>query len=155
MARPSFASVDAYLAAQPAAVQKALERVRAVLRRALPGASERISYQIPVYEIDGTMVLYFAGYPRHYAVYPATEQLLEALGDEAAGLLHGKATLRFPVDQPVPARLITRIAKLRAAEAAELAVSRAARKKPASRKKAAKKAVAKKAAGKRAGRKKR
>lgn len=137
MARPTFASVDAYLAAQPPAVQSALTRVRAVLRKALPGASEEISYQIPTYKLDGNMVLYFAGYPRHYAIYPATEQLLEALGEQADGRLHGKATLRFPVDEAVPVRLITRIARLRAAEARELAAAKKAR--PAARKKAAKK----------------
>jgi uncharacterized protein YdhG (YjbR/CyaY superfamily) len=144
MARPTFASVDAYLAAQPTAVRRALERVRALLRKALPGASEEISYQIPTYKLDGNMVLYFAGYPRHYAIYPATVRLLEELGSEADGRLHGKATLRFAVDEAVPARLISRIARLRAAEASELAVAKKA--KPAARKKA--KSVARKKAAK-------
>jgi uncharacterized protein YdhG (YjbR/CyaY superfamily) len=119
MAKTDYPSVDAYLAAQPAAARSVLRRVRGILRKALPGATEGISYQIPVYKLGGAMVLYFAGFQRHYSLYPATARLVEALGAELEGYLHSKATLRFPLAEPVPARLITRIAKLRAAEAAE------------------------------------
>ena len=118
MARPSFQTVDDYIAAQPAPARPVLARVRATIRRALPGATEGIAYQIPVYKLGGAMVLYFAGFQRHYSILPATAQLVGALKKELAGFLHGKATLRFPYAGGVPARLITRIAKLRAAEAA-------------------------------------
>lgn len=124
MARPSFQSVGDYIAAQPPPARPVLQRVRATIRKALPGATEGIAYQIPVYKLDGAMVLYFAGFQRHYSILPATAHLVGALKKELTGFLHGKATLRFPYAGAVPARLITRIAKLRAAEAA-------ARKKPA------------------------
>ena len=129
MPRPTFESVDDYLAAQPAATRAALERVRATIRKALPSATEGISYQIPVYKLNGAMVLYFAGYERHYAVYPATPRLIRELEGELEGLLHNKATIRFPLPGSVPARLIARIAKLRAAEATELMLAKAASKK--------------------------
>ena len=128
MAKTDDASVDDYIAAQPLATRPVLERVRATIRKALPGASEGISYQIPVYKLDGTVVLYFAGFERHYSIYPATPGLIRALHNELSGLLHSKATLRFPLAGAVPTRLITRIAKVRAAEATELARVRAARK---------------------------
>ena len=118
MARVGHKSVGDYIAAQPAPARAALRRVRAAIRKALPGASEGISYQIPVYKLNGRMVLYFAGFERHYSIYPATASLRRALRKELAGLLHGKATLRFSLADAVPTRLIARIAKLRAAEAA-------------------------------------
>jgi uncharacterized protein YdhG (YjbR/CyaY superfamily) len=142
--RPDFASVNAYIAAQPKAARPMLERVRATLRKALPGASEGISYQIPVYKLDAVMVLYFAGFARHYSIYPITPRVSAALKAELEGLLHGRATVRFPIDAAVPTRLITRIAKLRAEEALERALTKGKKKaaskkaKPRSRTKAAK-----------------
>jgi uncharacterized protein YdhG (YjbR/CyaY superfamily) len=143
MARTGFQSVDEYIAAQPAAARPVLERVRATIRRALPGATEGISYQIPVYKLGGAMVLFFAGFQRHYSIYPASEHVLAALGEELAGAVHSKATIRFPIEEPVPTRLITNIAKLRAAEANERTAARVSTRatvrkaKPAARKKVA------------------
>jgi uncharacterized protein YdhG (YjbR/CyaY superfamily) len=117
MARPTYQSVADYIAAQPPPARPVLQRVRATIRKALPRATEGISYQIPVYKVDGAMVLYFAAFQRHYSIYPATAGVVGALKKELAGFLHGKATLRFPFAGAVPTRLITRIAKLRAAEA--------------------------------------
>jgi len=124
--------VDDYLAAQPPSARATLRRVRAIVRKALPGAVEGISYQMPVYKLDGRMVLYFAGFRAHYSIYPATARLLDVLKPALAGRLHSKATIRFSYDEPVPAALITRIAKVRAAEAASRARTRATRK-PAGR----------------------
>jgi uncharacterized protein YdhG (YjbR/CyaY superfamily) len=118
-------TVADYIAAQPAPARRVLARVRAAIRKALPRASEGISYQIPVYTIDGGMVLYFAGFKRHYSIYPATAGVVRALGEELEGYLHSKATLRFPWAEPVPTRLITRFAKLRAAEAKAKAKAKA------------------------------
>ena len=117
MARPTFQSVDDYIAAQPPPARPVLQRVRATIRKALPGATEGIAYQIPVYKLGGAMVLYFAAFQRHYSIFPASARLVGALRKELAGFLHGKATIRFPLAGTVPARLITRIAKLRATEA--------------------------------------
>jgi uncharacterized protein YdhG (YjbR/CyaY superfamily) len=133
MPRPGFQSVDDYIAAQPAPARSTLERVRATIRKALPRATEGISYQIPIFKLDGRMVLYFAGFQRHYSIYPATAHVVGALESELTGLLHSKATIRFPVDGAVPTRLITRIAKLRAGEVAGLEMVKAA-KRTASRK---------------------
>lgn len=123
MPRPTFESVNEYIAAQPPHGRVVLERVRATIRKALPGASEGISYQIPVFKLDGVMVLYFAGYARHYSIYPATPRLTSALKKELSGLLHAK-TIRFSIDEPVPTRLVTRIAKLRAEEAMQHALGK-------------------------------
>ena len=117
MAKTNFQSVDEYIASLPPETHTALRRVRAILRKALPKSTEGISYQIPVYKLDGKMVLYFAGFKSHYSIYPATARLLKEMKKELTPHLHSKATLRFSYEGKVPAALITRIAKARAAEA--------------------------------------
>ncbi len=113
-------SVSAYIASQPKAAQVTLRRVRSVLRRALPRAREVISYGIPAYELQGRRVLYFAGWKQHYSLYPVTTRLIVALGDALAPYeYNGKGTLRLPLHEPVPVRLLARIAKFRVKEEAE------------------------------------
>ena len=124
MARTDFKSVDQYLAAHPRQVRTTLRAVRNAVRKALGGAQEMIRYGMPTYTLDGRPVIYFAGWKRHYSLYPATARVVAALGDELAPYEVEKGTIRFPLDQPVPVRLIARIAKLRAAEVAERAQAR-------------------------------
>ena len=112
-------SVSEYIAGQPRAAQTALRRVRSVLRKALPGAQEVISYGIPAYQLHGRRVLYFAGWKQHYSIYPVTTRLIAAFGDALARYeYNGKGTLRLPLDEPVPVRLLARIAKFRVKEEA-------------------------------------
>lgn len=119
MSEPKHRSVDQYLAAQPEASRVVLERVRSTIQKALPGAEETISYQIPAYCLHGRVALYFAGWSRHFSLYPATERVVAACADELAGYVLSKGTIRFPLGEKVPVRLIARIAKLRAQEVAE------------------------------------
>jgi uncharacterized protein YdhG (YjbR/CyaY superfamily) len=121
MTKTDFKSVDEYIATHPEDVQAILQRVRSTIRKAVPGAEEVISYQIPAYKLHGVPVLYFAGWKQHYSLYPATDHLVEAFKDELAPYKVSKGTIRFPLSQPVPVRLIERIAKFRAKEAAERA----------------------------------
>jgi uncharacterized protein YdhG (YjbR/CyaY superfamily) len=137
MARTGFQSVDEYIASLPPHTQTTLRRVRATIRKALPPAEEGISYQIPVYKVNGKVALYFAGYENHYSIYPASAPLVRALKDVKARI-HNKATIRFSYDEKMPAALIARIAKFRAAEAGQpVVVARKTR--ASSRKRAAKK----------------
>jgi uncharacterized protein YdhG (YjbR/CyaY superfamily) len=121
MAKTDFKSVDEYIATHPEDVQAILQRVRSTIRKAVPGAEEVISYQIPAYKLHGVPVLYFAGWKQHYSLYPATDHLVEAFKDELAPYKVSKGTIRFPLSQPVPVTLIERIAEFRAKEAAERA----------------------------------
>ena len=116
MAKTSFTTVDEYIATFPEDVQAILARVRSTIRKAVPDAEEMISYQIPAYKLNGAPVLYLAGWKQHLSLYPASDQLVEALKDELAPFKVEKATIRFPLSQPVPVTLIERIAKLRADE---------------------------------------
>lgn len=122
MAKTAFKSVDKYIASQPEAARSVLERVRRTIRKAVPGAEEVISYQIPAYKLHGRVVLYFAGWKEHYSIYPATAPLVAAFKNELAPYeFNNKGTIRFPLDKRVPARLIAAIAKFRAKEVASRA----------------------------------
>ena len=119
MNKTDFKSVDEYIASQPEAVQGALKRVRSTIRKAVPGAEEVISYNMPTYKLHGGAVLYFAGWRQHYSLYGATGRVVAAFKDELAQYEVNKGTIRFPLSEPVPVKLIERIAKFRAKELAE------------------------------------
>lgn len=114
-------SVDEYIAAQPEAVRPKLEEVRAAIRKAVPDAVESIGYRMPGYKFRGKPMLYFAGFQKHYSLFAASGTFFPTLQDELAGYELRKGTIHFPLDQPVPVKLISRIAKLRAAGIASAA----------------------------------
>lgn len=123
-------NVAAYLAAQPPSVRRLLARVRGIIRKAVPGAEETISYQIPTYKLHGKPVIFFAAFTEHYSVYPSNARLVKAFKDDLEGYEMSKGTIRFPLSEPVPVRLIERIAKFRAKQVADAArPTRTARKK--------------------------
>jgi uncharacterized protein YdhG (YjbR/CyaY superfamily) len=112
-------SVDEYIALQPETVQGVLERVRSTIRKVLPEAEEVISYKIPAYKVHGSPLLYFAGWSQHYSLYAATDRVIAAFKEELAPYEVNKSTIRFPFSQPIPVKLIARIAKFRAKEVPE------------------------------------
>jgi uncharacterized protein YdhG (YjbR/CyaY superfamily) len=102
MAKPDFKSVDEYITTHPEDVQSILQRVRSTIRKAVPGAEEVISYQIPTYKLHGGYVVYFAGWKQHYSLYPASARLVAAFKDGLAPYEVNKGTIRFPLSQPSP-----------------------------------------------------
>jgi uncharacterized protein YdhG (YjbR/CyaY superfamily) len=121
MAKTDFKSVDEYIAAHCDEVQAILSRVRSTIRNAVPSAEETISYQIPAYKLQGGAVLYFAGWKQHYSLYPAGDRLIRAFRSELAPYKISKGSIRFPLSEPVPVKLIADIAKFRAKEGADRA----------------------------------
>ena len=111
MAKASVGVVDAYIAKQPVEVQPVLQRVRRLIRRMLPDAEEAISYQIPTYKLGGQYVVYFAGWKGHWSLYPVTEPVRAKLGSELASYKLSKGSVRFPLAEPVPAKLVERIVR--------------------------------------------
>jgi uncharacterized protein YdhG (YjbR/CyaY superfamily) len=116
MRKTGFKSVDDYIASHSDAVQDLLARVRGAVRKALPGAEETISYQIPTYKLHGRPVLYFAAFKQHYSIYPSNERLVAAFKKDLSPYEVEKGTIRFPLTEPVPVKLIAAIAKFRAQE---------------------------------------
>jgi uncharacterized protein YdhG (YjbR/CyaY superfamily) len=129
MAKTDFKSVDDYIATKPESVRAILQRVRGAIRKAVPRAQEAISYQIPAYNLDGGTVIYFAGWKEHFSLYPASDRLVKAFKNELAPYKISKGTIRFPLGEPVPTKLIADIAMFRAKETAERLEAKAAVKK--------------------------
>src|SRR5260370_2244464 len=119
MGKANFTNVDEYISAQPETAQVVLLLVRSTLRKALPGAEEVISYKIPAYRLHGGIVLYFAGWKQHYSLYPAVERMVAAFKDQLASYKVSKGTIRFPLSESVPVKLIQRIPMLPADEAVQ------------------------------------
>lgn len=99
-------TVDDYIATFPPAVREVLENVRRTIHAAVPGAGEKISYQIPTITLDGTNLLHFSAWKSHIALYP-----IPLIDEDLTPYRSGKGTLRFPLDKPVAYDLITRIAQ--------------------------------------------
>jgi len=114
MAKTDFKSVNEYIASKPKNLQAILRQVRDAISKAVPAAEAMISYQLPGYKLNGTALLYFAGWKQHYSLYPASDALVAAFKDELAHCELRKGTIRFPLSEPVPADLIERIARFRA-----------------------------------------
>ncbi len=115
--------VDAYLAGFSGEARAALDELRALLREAVPGASETMSYGIPTLDLHGRHVLHFAGYARHVGLYP-TPSGMAAFDAELAHYVHGKGSVRFPLGEPLPADLIRRVAAFRLDEVTAAARAR-------------------------------
>ena len=111
-------NIDDYIAGFPPAVQRVLKTVRKTIRKTLPGAEESISYRIPTYKINGRYVIYFAGFKQHYSLYPVNDRLVAGIKEAAPYEVNTRGTIRFPLSEPVPVRLIARIARLRAKDVA-------------------------------------
>ena len=114
MAKTDVKSVSDYIRSKPAQLQRMLKQVRGAIRKGVPAAEEGISYQMPTYRLNSLPVMYFAGWKNHFSVYPITDALVDAFSDELANYEIRKGTLRFPYSEPVPEKLIERIAKFRA-----------------------------------------
>jgi uncharacterized protein YdhG (YjbR/CyaY superfamily) len=119
MPADKFETVDAYIAAQREPVHAILQRVRATILKALPGAEETISYNMPTYTLRGNFIIHFAAWKRHFSLYPASPKLIWSFKKEIAAAKIVKNTIRFPLDEPVPIALIERIAKFRVKEQEE------------------------------------
>ena len=118
-------TVDEYIARYPAKVRTILRKIRRTIRGAAPDARESISYRIPAYTLNGTLV-YFAAFQNHIGLYPPVRGAA-ALERAVAPYANEKGNLRFPLDRPIPYALIERIVRFRAAQNAKKRKGRANR----------------------------
>jgi uncharacterized protein YdhG (YjbR/CyaY superfamily) len=112
--KTGFATVDEYIASFPEEAQAKLRELRAVIRAAAPDAEEKISYQMPTFYLKGNLV-YFAAWKKHIGFY-AIPSANAAFQDELAAYTVSKGAVQFPLDQPLPVDLITRMVRFRVAE---------------------------------------
>ena len=83
-----------------------LAKLRRVIGKAIPAATEAISYGMPAFKLDGRVVVYFAAWKQHTALYPGSAQTFAMFKDEVAGYATSKGTLQFPLGEPLPVKLI-------------------------------------------------
>jgi uncharacterized protein YdhG (YjbR/CyaY superfamily) len=114
MAKP--ASVEAYLDALPEDRRAAMEQLRAAIRAEAPEAEEVITYDMPGFRLDGRFFVSYASFKRHISLFPASQGVIEGLGEAIAPHLAGKGTIRFDADRPLPIELIRRIVAIRLEE---------------------------------------
>lgn len=107
-------SVDEYIAAFPNDTQKLLEEIRSVIKKAAPEAEETINYAMPTFKLHGNLV-HFAAYKNHIGFYPAPNGI-DAFKDELSAYKGAKGSVQFPLNQPMPLDLISRIVKFRVKE---------------------------------------
>ncbi len=105
------ATIDAYIAAFPAAVQKRLQQVRRAVVAVAPEATPTISYRMPAFVLDGNRI-YFAAFNNHIGLYPGPAAIVE-FQDELAGYRTSKGAIQFPFDAPLPLPLIKKIVRFR------------------------------------------
>lgn len=107
-------TIDEYIAGFPPDVQDKLRKLRATIREAAPDAEERIAYQMPTFALHGNLV-HFAAFAHHIGFYPAPTGI-EEFDQELAPYKGGKGSVRFPLDQPIPYELVSRIVAFRVRE---------------------------------------
>ena len=107
-------TIDEYIAGFPADVQKILQKIRVTIHEAAPEATEKISYQMPTFYLNGNLV-HFAAFKDHIGFYPVPSGI-EKFKKELSVYKQGKGSVQFPLDKPIPYGLITKIVKFRVKE---------------------------------------
>ena len=113
--KANFSSIDEYIATFPEDTQKIMQQLRKTIKTAAPKAEEKISYQMPTFTLNGTYLVYFAGWKTHIAFYGAPRGNAE-FKEDLSVYESGQGTLKFPLDKPMPLKLISKIVKFRVAE---------------------------------------
>lgn len=114
--------IEEYIARFPEDIQEILEKLRMTIREAAPEAEERISYQMPTFALKGNLV-HFAAHKSHIGFYP-TPSGIEEFEKELSPYVGGKGSVKFPLDQPIPYDLISKIVRFRVKENLERAEKR-------------------------------
>ena len=125
--RVAPASIDEYIAAYPKDIQKMLKELRKTIKAAAPDAEEKISYQIPTFYLKGNLV-HFGAFKDHISFFP-TSSGTQAFKKELSVYKGAKGTVQFPLDKPLPLKLISKIVKFRVAENLKRAEMKSGKKK--------------------------
>ena len=120
-------NIDEYISSFPRETQQLLKQLRAIIKKNAPKAEEVISYQMPAFKLNG-IVVYFAGYENHIGFYP-TASGINAFKKEIEGYKNSKGAVQFPLDKPLPLKLIAQIVKFRVKENLEKTKGKSAKKK--------------------------
>ena len=120
--------IETYIRTFPDGVQKILRKLRDLIKEEAPDAEEAIKYQIPTFVL-GENLVHFAAYEKHIGLYP-TPSAIEKFKEELAGFKSAKGSVQFPLDSPIPYKLIKRIVKFRVEECRNKLASRRGKSRP-------------------------
>ncbi|MBK9985003.1 MAG: DUF1801 domain-containing protein [Saprospiraceae bacterium] len=123
----SIQDIDSYIARYPPDVRKLLEQVRSTIRKAAPEAQEKIGYGIPTFTLHGNLV-HFGGFKNHIGFYPGPDAIV-AFKKELSVYDGAKGSIQFPIDEPIPLSLITKMVKYRVAQNKEKVILKSLKKK--------------------------
>ena len=112
--KKKFETIDEYISNFPEHVQAILKNLRKVISEAAPEAEETISYQIPTFRLNGNLV-HFAAFKNHIGFYPAPSGI-EKFKEELSAYEFAKDSVKFPLNKPIPYKLIKDIVKFRVKE---------------------------------------
>ena len=112
----NYKNTDDYIASQPQEYREGLERLRSIILKAAPKATEVISYGMPAFKQNRVLV-YFALAKKHYGFYPTSKPIV-VFAKELKNYKTSKGAIQFPLDKPFPVKLITDIVKFRIKEGA-------------------------------------
>ena len=133
---PVAKDVEHWLSRLDAKQRAALEKLRAQIRAAAPGAEELISYGQPTFKLHGHLVA-FGAFKNHLSFFPMNSVVIARYADDLDSYETSKGTIQFSPEKPIPAAIVKKIVKERIAQNLEIADARAAKKKPAQKKRAA------------------
>lgn len=114
MDQNKYKTVDEYIMQFPNEVQEILQEMRRLVKDTAPEAEEKISYQMPTYNLHGNLV-HFAAHKNHIGFYP-TPTGIEAFKDELSKYKGAKGSVQFPINKPMPFELIRKIVEFRVSE---------------------------------------
>ncbi|NML38886.1 DUF1801 domain-containing protein [Chitinophaga sp. G-6-1-13] len=112
-----FKTTDEYLATVPEVSIEKTHQIREIIRKAVPKATEVISYNMPAFKLNKVLV-WFAGYKGHIGFYPGGTAI-GVFQDDLTDYKTSKGAIQFPLDKPLPVSLINKIVKYRIKEVAE------------------------------------
>ncbi len=111
----SIKTVDEYISKYPKSSQDILVEIRKIVKKVAPDAVESINYGMPAYKTFGKQLVFFAAYEHHIGFY-ATPDGHEEFKKELSKYKQGKGSVQFPIDQPIPLKLIEDMVIFRVAE---------------------------------------
>jgi uncharacterized protein YdhG (YjbR/CyaY superfamily) len=124
MAGAGTEAVDAFLAKVPEPAHSALQKLRAQILAAAPGAEELINYGVPMIRVGGKNVVSYAAAKTHCSFFVQSPAVMEQFAAELTAFDTAKGTIRFKPEKPIPAALVKKIVKARIAENKALAAAK-------------------------------